>query len=192
LYRIFKEIEKKELFKNIQHIQPLNFLSAISVSLAYGDTNFADEFLYKYNAKMNSEYRKQVTVICRAMIDFSKGKYSSVKTLLIDDKTKNISMYIFSKLTLLKALYELNDVRIMIPLIDTVKHYLNRHIQSDGPYKNSIFLFLNYLNSLSTSKRKNGRGAERLLDRLNDSNLFFQKKWIVTKAEELKKLSTEK
>lgn len=189
LYKIFKEIEKKELFKNIQHIQPLNFLSAISVSLAFGDVNFADEFLYKYNAKMNSEYRKQVSVISRAMIDFSKGKYSGVKTLLLNDKTKNISMYIFSKLTLLKALYELNDVRVMIPLIDTVKHYLNRHIQVEGPYKNSIFLFLNFLNSLSTSKRKNGRGADKILDRLNNGKLFFQKNWIVAKAEELKTMS---
>jgi hypothetical protein len=89
----------------------------------------------------------------------------------------------------MKSLYELNDTRILIPLIDTVKHFLNRHIPSKGPYKESIFEFLNYINNLSTAKRKNGRGADRLLDKLNNKNNFFQKRWIVSKAEELKRLA---
>jgi len=184
LYNILKEIEKKELFNNIQHIQPLNFLTAISVSLAFGDIDFAEKFLNNYNVKMNAEYRIQVSVICEAMIAFSKGNYSKTKNLLVNDKTKNISMYVFSKTTLLKSMYEMNDFKIIIPLIDTVKHYLNRHLDVKLPYKNSIFTFLNYLNTLSTVKRKNGRGAERLMDRLKDSRQFFQKRWIAGKTAE--------
>jgi hypothetical protein len=189
LYSVLKDIDKKELFSKIQHIQPLNFLSAVSVCLAFGDLAFAEKFLNKYSNKMNSEFRKQVCVICHAMIDFHKGHFTAAKNLLTHEKSKNLSMYIFSKITLLKALYEVNDIRVMIPLIDTVKHYLTRHIVAKGPYKDSIFNFLNYLNSLSTAKRKNGRGAERLLDRLNNGKLFFQKQWVVAKAEELRKLN---
>ncbi|MCX6158192.1 MAG: hypothetical protein NTY74_09480 [Ignavibacteriae bacterium] len=188
LYNIVKEIEKKDLFANIQHIQPLNFLTAISVSLAFRDVDFADAFLHKYNNKMNAEYRKNVTTICQAMIEFAKGRYTHTRNLLMKDKTKNISMYIFSKVTLLKSLYELNELRVVLPLIDTVKHYLSRHISVKGPYRDSIFTFLNYLNSMCTAKRKNGRGADRLLKKLNNDQAFFQKRWIVIKAEELKQM----
>ena len=93
-------------------------------------------------------------------------------------------MYIFSKTTLLKTMYEMNDLIAMVPLIDTIKHYLNRHLDIKLPYKDSIFMFLNYLNTLSTVKKKNGRGALRLKDRLKDSKQFFQKRWITGKAEE--------
>lgn len=189
LYSIIKEIEKKDLFVNIQHIQPLNFLTAISVALAFGDINFADDFLRKYNSKMNTEYKKPVSTISHAMIDFAKGRYTVAKNLLMNDKTKNTSMYIFSKATLLKSLFELSELRVVLPLIDTVKHYLSRHITTKGPYKDSIFAFLNYLNSLCTAKRKHGRGADKLLKKLNNDKSFFQKRWIVAKAEELKELA---
>jgi len=189
LYRILSEIEKKDLFTKIQHIQPLNFLTAISVALAFNDVNFAEMFMLKYNNKINLEYRKQTYTICEAMIKLHKADFSTAKRLLINDKTKEISMYLFSKVTLMKSLYELNDSRILIPLIDTVKHYLNRHLTTKGRYKESIFEFLNYINNLSTSKRKNGRGADRLLDKLNNNKDFFQKKWIISKAEELSKLA---
>ncbi|MFZ4591320.1 MAG: hypothetical protein ACOYN6_10010 [Ignavibacteria bacterium] len=189
LYNIIKEIEKKDLFINIQHIQPLNFLTAISVSLSFGDIHFADTFLQKYNSKMNIKYRKPVSTICHAMIDFSKGRFTPAKNLLMNDTTKNTSMYIFSKVTLLKSLFELNELRVVLPLIDTVKHYLTRHLTVKGPYKDSIFAFLNYLNSLCTAKRKHGRGADRLLIKLNNDKAFFQKRWVIAKAEELKLLS---
>lgn len=191
LYNIIKEIEKKELFANIQHIQPLNFLTAISVALSFNDVDFAETFLHNYNNKMNTEYRKNVTTICQAMIEFAKGRYTHARNLLVKDKTKNISMYIFSKLTLLKSLYEINELRVVLPLIDTVKHYLSRHLDVKGPYRDSIFKFLNYLNSMCTAKRKNGRGADRLFKKLNNDQVFFQKKWIVTKVEELKKISVK-
>jgi hypothetical protein len=189
LYNIIKEIEKKELFTNIQHIQPLNFLTAISVALSFRDVNFSEMFLLKYNNKMNIEYRKNVATICQAMIEFAKGKYTHSRNLLMKDKTKNISMYIFSKMTLLKSLYELNELRVVLPLIDTVKHYLTRHIDVKGPYRDSIFSFLNYLNSMCTAKRKNGRGSDRLLKKLNNDQIFFQKRWIISKVEELKMMN---
>lgn len=189
LYNIIKEIEKKELFSKIQHIQPLNFLTAVSVSLAFNDLDFAETFLHTFNSKMNLEYRKQVTNICHAMIDFSKRRFAPARNLLINDKTKNISMYIFSKITLLKSLYELNELRVVLPLIDTVKHYLNRHITTKDLYRDSIFAFLNALSSLCTAKRKQGRGVNKILDKLNNSNVYFHKRWIVEKAEELKQLS---
>jgi hypothetical protein len=192
LYKMLSEIEKKDLFSKIQHIQPLNFLTAVSVALAFNDVSFAELLMLKYNNKMNLEYRKQTLTICEAMIKLHKGDFNTAKRLLLNDKTKEISMYLFSKATLMKSLYELNDTRILIPLIDTVKHFLNRHIPSKGPYKGSIFEFLNYINNLSTAKRKNGRGADRLLDKLNNENNFFQKRWIVSKADELKKLALNK
>ena len=189
LFNIIKEIERKELFSKIQHIQPLNFLTGISVALSFNDVDFAESFLHKYNCKMNAEYRKNVTTICQAMLEFAKGRFTHARNLLMKDKTKNISMYIFSKLTLLKSLYEINELRVVLPLIDTVKHYLNRHIVAKSPYRDSIFAFLNSLNTLCTSKRKNGRGADKLLKKLNESKVFFQKRWIIEKANELKELA---
>ena len=72
-----------------------------------------------------------------------------------------------------------------MPLIDTTKHFLNRKLAGENVQKESVFKFLNYIHSLCSVRKKNGRGAEILLDKINDEKTFFQKKWVVEKAEEL-------
>ena len=186
LYELFIEVESKGLLNNIGNVQPMIFVSAVTTSLSYNDITFANKLITLYKGKLNLRIRDEVIAVTQALTDFTSGKYENVKKITEDLKTKNVSLYLFSKSALLKALFELKEDRNIMPLIDTIKHFLNRKFQGKNMQKESIFKFLNYLNALCSVRRKKGRGAEMLLDKINDEKTFFQKRWIVSKAEELK------
>lgn len=184
-YKLFKDIEGRGLLKKIHDIQPLNFISAISVSLAHSDIAFANKLIAFYKVKINSKFRDDVIIVSHGMTDLSAGKYENVKRYLNNFKTHNVSLYLFAKCTLLMAFYELKDDRNVIHLVDTAKHFFNRKLSNNIPQKENIFKFLNYLCSLTTVRKKGGKGAELLLDRIHDEKSFFQKRWIISKGEEM-------
>ena len=186
-YDVFKEIEQKGLLSRVHHLQPLNFLSAVSVSLAFDDVDFVRKLIAFYKEKVNREFRAQVVNLSNAMLELNQGNFETVKRLLKNEKPQNLAIYLFTKTTFLKALYESRDLRSVMPLIDNVKHYLNRQPLITGAYKESIFKFLHYLSLLTTIKRKGKGRAGELLDVLNDEPTFFQRKWVLAKAEELMK-----
>lgn len=185
LYELFKEVEGRGLLNKINNLQPMIFVSAVTTALSNSDLTFADRLIAVYSRKLNASLRDEVIAVSRAMADFAAGKYESVKKLTRDFKTKNVSLYLFSKTTLLKTLYELKEDRNILPLIDTTKHFLNRKLNGNASQKESIFKFLNYLHLLCSVRKKGRRSAEILLDKITDERTFFQKKWVVGKAEEL-------
>lgn len=185
LYELFVEIESKGLLNKIGNFQPMIFVSAVTTSLSYNDITFAGKLVTLYKGKLNLRYRDDVIAVSQSLIDFASGKYENVKKINGDFKTKNVSLYLFSKTALLKALFELKEDRNIMPLIDTTKHFLNRKFPGKNVQKDSIFKFLNYLNALCSVRRKNGRGVEMLMDKIHDEETFFQKKWIFSKAEEM-------
>jgi len=185
LYELFKEVESSGLLNKIQNVQPMIFVSAVTTALSNNDVSFADKLIALYRNKLNASLRDDVLSVSRAMTDFAAGKYENVKNLIGDFKTKNVSLYLFSKTTLLKTLFELKEDRNILPLIDTIKHFLNRKLNGNTVQKENIFKFLNCLNSLCSVRRKNGKGSGILLDKIKDEKSFFQKKWVMEKAEEL-------
>lgn len=187
LYELFKEVEGRGLFHKIHNVQPMIFVSAVTTSLSNSDITFANKLIALYKGKINLTFRDEVITVSRAMTDFAAGNYEQVKKMTGDFKTKNVSLYLFSKTTLLKALYELKEDRNIMPLIDTTKHFINRKLTGENVQKESIFKFLNYIHSLCSVRKKNGRGAEMLLDKIKDEKTFFQKEWVLSKAEELAK-----
>ncbi|MFA7359509.1 MAG: hypothetical protein WC139_00585 [Candidatus Kapaibacterium sp.] len=187
LYELFKEVEGTGILNKIQNVQPMIFILAVATSLSINDITFANKLIALYKGKINISYRDEVIAVSRALTDFAAGKYENVKMITEDFKTRNASLYLFSKSTLLKALFELKEDRNIMPLIDTTKHFLNRKLADRIVQKESIFKFLNYLNSLCSVRRKNRRGAEILLDKIKDEKTFYQKKWVLSKAEELAK-----
>lgn len=187
LYELFKDVEGRGILIKIQKVQPMIFVLAVATSLSINDITFANKLITLYKGKINISYRDEVIAVSRALTDFSAGKYENVKMITEDFKTRNASLYLFSKSTLLKALFELKEDRNIMPLIDTTKHFLIRKLADRNVQKESIFKFLNYLSSLCSVRRKNRRGAEILLDKIKDEKTFYQKKWVMEKAEELVK-----
>jgi hypothetical protein len=187
-FRVFKEMERKGILKKLPHIQPLIFFSAISLSLRLGDIDFAEKLISNYSNKLISVPHDKVLLVCRGMIDYEKGKLDEAKEKLLNLKNKNATLYLYSKVTLIKIMYDKNELRGIMSFADSVKHYLLRKEEINEVYRESIFRFLSYVTNLAVAKRKNGRGLFQVRERYNSETGLFQRNWVLKKIKELEEI----
>jgi hypothetical protein len=187
-FKVFKEMERKGILKKLPHIQPLIFFSAISLSLRLGDIDFAEKLIYNYSKKLISVPHDKVLLVCMAMLDYEKGKLDEAKEMLLNVKNRNATLYLYSKVTMLKIMYDKNELRGIMSFADSVKHYLLRKEEINELYRDRIFRFLSYVTNLAVAKRKNGRGLLQVRERYNSEKGVFQKNWIAEKIKELEEI----
>lgn len=182
--KILLDNENSGIIKRITFIQPRNLPSFVSAALFSNNIEFAEKLVTVYSSKIIESLREQVIYICRAIIEFSKGNYSIVIRMLKNTKPRDPMLYIFCKTTLIKAYYETNAFRNIYPLIDSVKHYLQRRTDIAELYPN-VLKFLNYSSKLTQSKGNNRKGFELIKEKLSKENYFFEKKWTLEKLNQL-------
>ena len=186
-FKVFKVMEQKGTLKNMPHIQPFIFFNAVSLSLNMGDIDYAVKLISNYSCKLISVPHEDILSVSRAMMVYEKGHLKSAKNLLSHHKSKNVTLHLYSKSTLIKVMYDSNELQKISSLSDSLKHFLQRKEEISESYRVSIFKFLSFVAYLSLAKRKNGRGLRHLHDKLNLEGNFFQKKWISDKLKELER-----
>jgi hypothetical protein len=144
----------------------------------------------QYGVKIITSLRGQILCIARAMIELANGNYKSVKTELEGLRTHDSMLYVFSKITLLKAYYENNELRKIYPLTDAAKHFIYRR-KDIREIQSSVFKFFHYLGKLALIKKNKGKGINNVESLLIEEGHFFQKRWVVLKHLELKQIYNE-
>lgn len=187
-FKVFKEMERKGILKKLPHIQPLIFFSAINLSFRLEDIEFAEKLISNYSSKLISVPHDKVLLVCMAMLDYEKGKPDEAKEKLLNLKNKNATLCLYSKVTLLKIMYDKNELRGIMSFADSVKHYLLRKEEINEAYRESIFKFFSFVTNLAVAKRKNGRGLMQIRERYNSEKRLFQRKWVSEKIKELEEI----
>jgi len=187
-FKVFKEMEKKGILIKLPHIQPLIFFSAISLSLRLNDLEFVEKFISRYSKKLISVPHDKVLNVSMAMLEYEKGNVEAARELLLNIKLKNVTLYVYSKATMVKIMYDKNELRGIMSFADSIKHFLIRKEEINVAYRDSIFRFLSYVTNLAVAKRKNGRGLQQIRERYDLEKSLFQRKWVSDKIIELEEL----
>lgn len=184
-YEILLYVENKGILKSFRNTQTVIYLTFVYYAIEFNNIGLAEKLIFEHNYIITESARKQVLNICLAMIAFSDGNYIKAKNLLLNVKTNEPYSYFFCKTLLLKTYYEQNETRNIYPLIDSVMHYIKRHLYKNKytPFVDKFFKYLNILASPNKSKEKK---LELLKPALAPGNSFYQKRWIVEKYNLLK------
>jgi len=184
-YKILLNIERRGILKRLHHFQPQHFPIYVTVAIYSGNIKLAENLVTNYSDKITPSFRESVINVCAAMIEIAKGNPEKARNMVVNEKPRDTTVYGFSKMTLLRAYYERNDLNYIYPLIDTLKHYLRRRSEASKRAPN-INLFLTYLSRLVTVRKNNGKGLEALETNLMTERYFFHKIWIMEKIEHMK------
>lgn len=187
-FSIIRNIERKGILKKIPYLQPIVFFSMVNLSLIVEKIDFAEKFIRKYSNKLFCIPDDDVLSICKAMLDSERGKFISPKELLIKLRVRNSTLYIYSKITLLKVMYDRNELRTIMSLSDTIKHFIQRKDEINEPFKQGVSNFLSNITHLALAKRKNGWGLIQIRERFDLDKSLFQRRWVSDKLKELEKL----
>ncbi|MFZ4590361.1 MAG: hypothetical protein ACOYN6_05150 [Ignavibacteria bacterium] len=187
-FNIIKTTERKGIIGKIPYLQPLVFFSMVNLSMSIGEISFAEKIMSIYSNKLFCLPEDDVLSICKAMLYSERGKFREAKELLKKLRVRNPTLYICSKITLLKVLYEKNELRSIMSLSDTVKHFIQRKEDINEQFKQNVHNFLSNVTNLALAKRKNGRGLLQVRERFDLECSFFQKRWVANKLAELEKI----
>lgn len=186
-YEVLMIMKNNKLFDGMREIPDETFFGGVIISLFNEDIEYAEYFLENYYSKLNPVSKNEIVRITRAMIYFKQSHYDKAKNLLNNLKTHDLTNYFFARTTLLKIFYEKKEYDYIYPLTDTIRHFVKRKPEVNERMNQSINKFLEYLLKLSKIRQNNGKNIDKVIYHLEKENHFFQKSWLLEKAEEILK-----
>ena len=183
-YDIIKEIYNRGILRRHEVIQSRLLPTFVNIALEFNNIPLAENLILEFDSKMDEITRQPAVCLCRAMVECKKRNFLKAKKLLLQEKPHGFVQYVFNKTVLIIVYYELNELRNIYPMTDTIKHFLQRRTELKGLADN-VLRFLKHINKLARVKKNNGKGIQHLYPLATDEKLFFHRPWILEKYEEL-------
>lgn len=185
LFRIYQSFEKNGFYESMKIVQDLDFAGIIVVSLRVGKNSWAVNFLKKYSAKLPAETKKDTVNLAYGLIEFSKKNFEQSAKYISQVDYVNAFFYLKAKETLVKICYETGDNDALVPLLDSMRHYLNRKKKLLSIHYNRYIDFLNCVSILVRSRNKDRMQAYKLFDELRKKKNLISYEWFNEKLCEL-------
>lgn len=167
----------QDLFRNI-------FQTALRLS----DLKWAEEFINIYRKELHPQNRENMYYYCYAHIYFENKEFNRSLDCISKIKHDYFALKIDIKLLQLKIYYELGMYEQIYNQVDSFKHFIANHELLQPARKNKIKDFILYFERILKAKLKEDTESaeyqKELLYKKPDRQFF---KWLILKAEELKK-----
>lgn len=148
---------------------------------------FLSDYPYQYNSEENNIY-----VLCKAELEFNKGNFDEVLTLLQKGNIKNIYHGLQLKRLYLRVYFELKDQysRSFNPAIGTERTFLTRNKQNiSGQQFDAHRLFVNMLSklfNLDKNKENYEKKLQEIEEKVYQAEFIAEKKWLLQKIKLMK------
>jgi hypothetical protein len=165
------------------------YRNIFSSALSAGEPGWAEEFIKEYSKKLKKEYQVPVSSLAYASLYFSLKQYGKVleylnKTAFIDFGDK-----VIVKTLIAKTYFETGEIESLLHHLDTFSHFLSSSQSLSDSYKNSYKNFLSLLKKLvALIEKPEPFTLSRLVDETAKSSEISEKKWLMEKMNELKKV----
>ena len=178
-------IENKSLFVN-------NYLTHWSynniVKLALRDRRFGwiEDFIYKYNATLQTNFRENALNYNLAELYFHKKDYESVLTYLSKVRIEDLHYGLGTRILLIKTFYESEEMDAMLSNISSFKAYLGRNKHLSASLKKSCQNYCNLLFKAVATKKPKKR--IQLSQTIQSIQPLAERSWLLKVAKEQDKV----
>lgn len=176
----------------MESILGIIFLGIFLEAASKNEHKFAQDFIDKYSKQLRREIRKDIHGFASSYIEFMKKNYERSLEILSHVKPPNKVYFIHIKHLYMKLYFELGHFDEGLSMIDSYKHYLDKKIDLNRDKRNYfIRICRSYLRlyriKMNPEKYTDFEVVNFIRD-LQSDKLNIDTKWILSKAEELKKL----
>lgn len=183
ILRINSYLDEKDILFIDKKVNANNFLTVVNLSLKLNAVQWVENFLNKYKDRFPEELKDSTLYLTLSRILFAKKDYDKSLFALGKVKYINYFYYINSKLLLCKLYYELNYLKEISSIIESVKQFQKRNDNIPMAMNKAINSFLSYLKKLVRMKMNPG-------ERLNYEDILkatytAEKEWLAEKVKEL-------
>ncbi len=183
ILRINSYLDDKDILFLGRKVNANNFLTVVNLSLKLNAVQWVENFLNKYKDKFPEELKDSTVYLTLSRILFARRDFDKALFALGKVKYINYFYYINSKLLLCKLYYELNYLKEISSIIESIKQFQKRNDNIPNAMNKAINNFLSYLKKLVRMKTN---PSERLsYEEIIKSTYTAEKEWLADKVKEL-------
>ncbi len=183
ILRINSYLDDKDILFIDKKVNANNFLTVVNLSLKLNAVQWVENFLNKYKDRFPEELKDSTIYLTLARILFARKDYDKALFALGKVKYINYFYYINSKLLLCKLYYELNYLKEISSIIESIKQFQKRNDNIPTAMNKAINSFLTYLKKLVRMKMN---PSERLnYEDILKATYTAEKEWLADKVKEL-------
>jgi hypothetical protein len=126
------------------------YLSALSLK----KFDWAQEFILKFKNDLIEPDRENILKVALAQLDFEKGNYENVLTMLSELKSDSVYSKIDMRNLTIMSYYELGYTESVLSAIDSYRHFLSTNKSLTDVFRESHLRFINSLGTFILAKDK--------------------------------------
>lgn len=181
-YELDKEFVALDLFKQKGYISTNYFITVIENASFYKDYSWAENFIQKNLKDIEPSYIKFAADYCKALLDFSRKKFTEVLAKLAKISTNNPRWRMHINILTLKAHYESGNYEPALMLVDACKHFLRNPDIIPENRRKFYMDFVRYTGKLIEAKANNNKvKLDELKRKITKTGYFREKEWLEAK-----------
>lgn len=170
--------------------EPITFTNIVRNSSYLKQFDWTEKFINKYKVNLHPTQKVSIINYCLGLIEFDKGNFAKSLKLLSNINPKWFNMKNDIKKIILKCYYELDYSVELYLQIDSYRHFIYNELASWEKMNFGNKRFIKFITELNSVKiNRNFRAADELKNKVEDSEYFYHKEWIILKLEEIIKKS---
>jgi len=176
----------------MESILGIIFIGIFLEAASKNEHKFAQEFIDKYSVQLRREIRKDIHGFASSYIEFMKRNYERSLEKLSHVKPPNKVYFIHIKQLYMKIYFELGHYDEGLSVIDSYRHYLDNKKDLNRDKRNYFMKicrsYLRLYRLKMSPEKYTDYDVVKFIRELQSDNLNIETKWMLSKAEELKKL----
>ncbi|MBK8982104.1 MAG: hypothetical protein IPM38_07220 [Ignavibacteria bacterium] len=189
IFFINKVMDEHSLTLTGEYIHSHYYYAVIEHSTLLGERKWAMDFANKYKKYLSGDFKESSYNLGVSRIHFENKNYDLSMQLLL--KVDNLDPYFYfsHKILLIQNYYETGENAALNLITETSSKYLKRRIDISAELKKNYEKFLYYFRKLRIVTDKRRYLLENFQRDIQKESFFIQKKWILEKVADIKKLN---
>lgn len=183
ILRINSFLDDKDILFINKKVNANNFLTVVNLSLKLNAVQWVENFLNKHKDRLPEELKESTIFLTLARILFAKKEFDKSLYALGKVRYINYFYYINSKLLLCKLYYELNYLKEISTIIESMKQFQKRNENIPNAMNKALNNFITYLKKLVRMKMNPGERLDH--NEILNSTFTAEKEWLAEKVREI-------
>ncbi len=186
LFNIYKALLEKEIIFINKQLSPSNYKNIATVGLFVKEYDWIENFIIEYSHRLPKAYRNSALTYNLANLYFTKQEYSKVIEQLRQMEYKDAFDSLSSRWLLLKTYYELRENDAFDALKDSFSIFIRRNKSLSERNKEKYLNAVRFISKIMRIAYTDKKNFETLLQQLNDTRIIIDKRWLLSKLEEVR------
>lgn len=184
LFLLYQDMLENVLLKEGGGLNLQHFKNIVTTALRLQEFEWARNFIEEHHKKLPKQDQENAYCYNMGNLEYYQQKFQDAMLNLVKVNSRNLSYNLGAKSILLKSYYELGEEEALFSLIQSFAVYIRRNKVLSDTNKRNYLNMIKFFKRLSKLRKGEVKKAEKLLQKLKETNNVMEKQWLIGKIEE--------